>query len=139
MLTSWLATPVVLRWLLLVFPAVLCGGCGSVPWRYDFDGALRLAAEKRRRALVVFTAADNADSREMDFKTFSDSKVQEMMREFVPVRLDYYFNRARADKLGVASPPSFVVVRPDGSVAGMESGKLDPEDFRIFLIKNRFN
>jgi hypothetical protein len=122
-----------------VFPVLAATGCGSVPWRYDFEDGLRTAAEQRRRAVVLFTAADNADSREMDFRTFSDAKVQAMMREFVPVRLDYYFNRSRADRLGIDKVPSLVVIRPDGSVAGTHSGKLSPEDLRLFLAKNRFN
>ncbi len=75
----------------------------------------------------------------MDFKVFTDSKVQEMMREFVPVRLDLYLNRARAKELGVESVPAIVVIRPDGTIAGTTTGKLTPEALRLFLIKNRFN
>lgn len=114
-------------------------GCGFVPWRYDFDGALRSAAARKQRAVVLFTSADSEAAREMDMRTFSDAKVQNLMREFVPVRLDYHFNKQRAEQMGVTQPPAILVVRPDGTVAGSEEGYLDAEALRLFLIKNRYN
>lgn len=124
---------------MLALPAIACVGCSSVPWRYDLDGALRSAAQQRRRAVILFTTGTSADGRDMDFRTFTDAKVVEMMREFVPIRLDYYMYRAKADQLGVTQAPTMVVIRPDGTIAGSQSGKLKPEDLRLFLIKNRFN
>jgi len=118
---------------------LLSTGCSIVPWKYDYDSAIKTAVEQRRRLLVVFTAGTSADAHEMDWKVFTDAKVVEMMREFVPLRQDLYLNRSRAEELGVQTVPAFVVIRPDGTIAGTQTGKLTPEALRLFLIKYRFN
>jgi len=118
---------------------VMGTGCQSVRWNYDYDLAMKTAAEQRRRAVVYFATGTHPECREMDWKVFTDARVREMMREFVPVRQDFLFHRPEADELGVTQVPTLVVVRPDGTVAGIHPGKLSPEELRFFLIKNRFN
>lgn len=119
--------------------ALFAAGCNSVPWNYHYGLAMNEAQEQRRRAVVLFATGTHPDCREMDWKVFTDPRVREMMREFVPVRLDYFLHRREAEELGVADVPAIVVVRPDGSVAGSRSGKLTAEELRFFLIKHRFN
>jgi hypothetical protein len=122
--------------------ALLClfaTGCSTVEWELGYDMAMRSAAARGRRVVVVFTTGTNADARELDWKVFGDPRVKEMMREFVAVRQDYFLNRPEAEKLGVSQVPTIVVVRPDGSIAGSQGGKFTPESLRLFLIKNRFN
>lgn len=119
--------------------ALLATGCSTVEWELGYDIAMRSAAAQRRRVVVVFTTGTNPESQELDWKVFGDSKVKEMMREFVAVKQDFFLNRPEADKLGVTQVPTVVVVRPDGSIAGSQSGKFTPESLRLFLIKNRFN
>ncbi|HOA75387.1 MAG TPA: thioredoxin family protein [Phycisphaerae bacterium] len=117
----------------------LLTGCQAVPWNYSYDLAMQSAARQRKRVVVLFATASSPECREMDWTVFTDAKVREMMREFVPVRQDFFVNRPEADKLGVTQVPTLVVLRPDGTVAGTHVGKLSPEDLRFFLIKNRFN
>jgi thioredoxin-related protein len=125
--------------LLIATSLTILAGCQSVPWGYSYDLAMQSAAQQRKRAVVLFATGSSPECREMDWKVFNDAKVREMMREFVPVRQDFFVHRPEADKLGVTQVPTVVVVRPDGTVAGTHAGKLSPEDLRFFLIKNRFN
>jgi hypothetical protein len=119
--------------------ALLVSGCGGIPWRYDVADGIRAAGQQRRRAAVYFCTGSSSECREMDFQVFRDPKVRELLREFIPVRQDLYLNRKMAEQLEVKEVPTFVVVRPDGSVAGRQGGKFTPESLRIFLIKNRHN
>jgi hypothetical protein len=125
--------------ILISMLALLAAGCSTTGWHYDYDLAMRSAVEQRRRAVVVFGAGTNSDSREMDWKVLNDAKVREMLREFIPVRQDFYLHSLEARELGVTEVPTVVVVRPDGTIAGSQSGRFTPESFRFFLIKNRFN
>ena len=97
------------------------------------------AAQQRRRALVWFYAAANKDCRAMSKDVFEDADVQQVMKEFVAIRLDTLLNRKLTHQFNVQVVPTFVVMRPDWSVAGSYAGKMDKETFRYFLIKNRYN
>lgn len=130
----------------LWIPAIAMGalfvgaiGCSRIPWEYNYDWGMRSAVEQRRRAVVVFVSGSNRDAREMDWTVFADARVKDLMEEFVPVRQDFFMHSAKANELGVTEVPAVVVVRPDGSIAGSQSGQFTPESFRLFLIKHRFN
>lgn len=129
------------RWatLTVVTGCGLMAGCGSVRWEMDYARGLREAVQHRRRALIQFHSGASADCRDMDFNVFTNAKVQETIKEFVPIRLDIWLNRDIARQYGVERVPAFIVVRPDGSVAGAHVGKLDEERFRVFLIRHRYN
>jgi hypothetical protein len=124
---------------LTALTAMFAAGCNSVHWNYHYGLAMKDAQQQQRRAVVLFATGTNPDCREMDWKVFTDPKVREMMREFVPVRQDFFMNRREAEELGVTDVPTIVVVRPDGSIAGSQSGNLTPEELRFFLIRHRFN
>lgn len=124
----------------LVTAVLLSGaGCSHIPWQYNYDWGMQSAVKERRRAVVVFTTGSNPESRDLDWKVFSDARVKEMLREFIPVRQDFFVNGAEAKELNVTEVPTAVVVRPDGTIAGSQSGAFTPESFRMFLIRNRFN
>jgi thiol:disulfide interchange protein len=116
----------------------LVAGCGSVRWERSLDAGLKRAANEQRPALVMFSSTFSRDCFEMDQNVFTDPQVEQTMAGFVPVRLDLVMNRKLAEELGVRSAPSFVVFRPDRSVAGFQEGKLDAARFGIFLIKYRY-
>ncbi len=121
--------------------AIVAGaaGCGSIQWETSYDRAMRRGIEQRRRVLVQFASTVSTDCREMDLKVFTDSEVQRLTKNFVPVRLDTVLDKKLADHLGVSVVPSFYVIRPDGQVVGSHAGKMDAEKFRIFLIKYSYN
>lgn len=100
---------------------------------------MQQAAAGRRRALVEFYAAVSPVCRQMDDEVFSEPEVQATMEGFVPIRLDLYLDQQWADQYSVTEAPTFLVLRPDGSVAGTATGFMDAETFRVFLIKHRYN
>lgn len=120
-----------------VLLAIGTAGCSSVPWQRSLESGLTKAAQQQRPALVMFDAAFNQDCREMDREVFSDATVREKLDCFVPIRLDYYWNRKLANEMGVEVLPSFFVFRCDRSIAGSHAGKMNAEQFSFFLIKYR--
>lgn len=123
--------------------AVLLGtacltGCGPVGWERSFEAGLSKAANERRPALVMFSSAVSPDCMRMDREVFEDPEVQNVLRSFVPVRVDFLLNSKLAKELNVQSVPTFVIFRPDRSVAAVREGKMDARSFTIFLIKYRY-
>ncbi len=129
----------ILLWALGIAPcAGMAAGCGPIRWERTLEAGLKRAAAEQRPALIMFASAVSMDCREMDQKVFSDPQVQKTMETFVPVRLDFVWDRKLAEDLGVRSVPSFVVFRPDRSVAGFHEGKMDAAKFGTFLVKYRY-
>ena len=124
--------------LLATLSVVLGSGCSPIHWERDYDAGLKRAARQRRRALVQFYSAVNTDCLEMDRKV-SDPDVQELMHNFIAIRLDSVLNKQLAKQFNVQTVPTFFVIRPDRQIAGSASGKMDAEKFRIFLIKHSYN
>ncbi len=125
--------------LLATLSVVLGSGCSPIHWERGYDSGLKRAARQRRRALVQFYSAVNTDCLEMDRKVFSDPDVQELMHNFIAIRLDSVLNKKLAKQFNVQTVPTFFVIRPDRQIAGSMSGKMDAEKFRIFLIKHSYN
>lgn len=119
----------------------LLAGCSSVRWEHSYEAGLAKAARQRQRAVVMFDAL-NPDCLEMDRKVFSDREVQEVMKQYVPIRLDHVLNHKLAERFNVQVAPTFVIVRPDvvrpeGVPVGLHAGKMDATKFKYFLIKYR--
>jgi thioredoxin-related protein len=113
-------------------------GCGPVHWESSLEAGLSKAANERRPALVMFGSVASPDCMEMDRDVFEDPDVQKVLKLFVPVRLEYVLHGKLAKELGVQTVPTFVVYRPDRTVAGVHEGKMDVHNFTIFLIKYRY-
>lgn len=108
-------------------------GCGGVWWHDRLEPTLQRAAATRQLVLVQFRTLADPTCIEADSILFSDNDVIQAVKDFQCVRLDYVLNRELADQYGVTVVPSYVVLRPDGSVIDRRSGRIDPDAFRAFL------
>jgi len=117
----------------------LVAGCGPVNWEYDQQKGLQKAVQARQRAVIEFVSGLDQGANQMDDEVFSDVEVQKLMQRFVPIRLDVGMNRQLAEQFGVQKTPTFVVVRPDLTVAGSCLGPMPADQFRRFLIRNSLN
>lgn len=127
------------RYLLLgTLPALACG-CSPVRWEGNYQRGLAEASQLRRRALVQVHSNVSGDCRQMEDEVFSDPEVQKLLQGFVPIRVDAMLDRVIVEQLGVQVVPTFLVIRPDLTVAGSHAGTMSAEKFRIFLIKNTYN
>jgi len=133
-MTTLARTPLIVAMLL----AAGLAGCGPVGWENSLEAGLSKAAVERRPALVMFSSMVSPDCISMDKEVFPDPSVQSALRSFVPVRIDYVIHRKLAKELNVQTLPTFVVFRPDRSVAAVQEGKMDARSFSVFLIKYRY-
>lgn len=113
-------------------------GCSSVNWEHDYQNGLAKASQLRRRALVQVHSNISPECREME-EVFSDPDVQQLMQNFVPIRLDTVMHRGIVEQLGIQAVPTFLIIRPDLTVAGSHAGALSAEKFRIFLIRHTYD
>lgn len=128
------------RGLSLILPALVVSatGCSTIVWEPGLQAGLQKAARTGKPALVQFHAMFDSECMEMDADVFSDPDVEETMRDYVPIRLDYGWKRDLADRLGVEVLPTFFIFRADGSLAGSHAGKMNAVNFRTFLMKYRY-
>jgi thiol:disulfide interchange protein len=122
--------------LILVWPLA---GCSGIPWEGDYTAGMQRAAQLRRRALIQFCNAITPECREMELDVLSDPGIQQLVEHYVPIRVDSAIRGDLVRQYGINTVPSYVVVRPDMSVAGIQSGKIDLDTFRIFLIRHVYD
>src|SRR5687767_4121181 len=103
----------------------IAGGCSPVRWERSYEAGIQQSVQSGRRALVQFHSHMNSDCREMDDEAFADPDVQRTLQNFVCIRVDDVLDRKLAQQFGVQVLPSFYIIRPDMTVAGQQSGKLD--------------
>jgi len=118
--------------LLLSYAAVIAGvgGCGGVQWHSRLDPGLKRAAALKQLVLVQFRTALTDDT---DRTLFSNPEVIKALNDFQCVRLEYLLNKPLADEWGVTVVPTYLVLRPDGSLVDRRAGQMDPDNFRAFL------
>ena len=117
----------------------LLAGCGAIQWEHDYKQAVSRAAQLQKRVLLQFHSNVSQDCMEMERKVFTDPEVQQLMGEYVAVRLDYLLNKKLAGDLDVQVVPTFLILRHDGAIVGHHVGKMDQVKFKYFLIKHRYN
>ena len=123
----------------LVVLAALAGGCSPIRWERSYETGIKRAADLNRRALVQFHSHWSPACREMDQEAFAEPEVQKLMQRFVCIQVDDVLDRKLSEQFGVQIIPSFYIIRPDMSVAGSQTGKLDAQKFRGFLIKHSYD
>lgn len=124
----------------LVVLTALAAGCSPVRWERDYEAGVQRATQLNRRALVQFHSHLSQACREMDEQAFADPDVQKIMQHFVCIRVDDMVDRKLSEQFGVQVLPSFFVIRPDMTLSpGSQTGKLDAERFRAFLIKHLYD
>ncbi len=133
-----LTRSITLLFTLMLAPAWI--GCSPINWERGYESGMKRAQQSSRRALVQFHSMMSPACREMDGGAFDDPDVQRLIKDyFVPIRVDNLVDRKLAEQFGVEVLPTFIIFRPDGTPAGTQSGKLDAEKFRMFLIRHAYD
>ncbi len=108
-------------------------GCGGVQWHNRVEPALQRAAGLKQLTLVQFRTMTDGTCIEADSLLFGNQDVLKVLKDYQCVRLDYYLSKTLADQLGVSVVPTYVILRPDGSVVDRRAGRIDADEFRAFL------
>jgi hypothetical protein len=108
-------------------------GCSGVQWHSRLEPALERAARLQQLTLVQFRTLADRDSVEADQRLFTNPEVVKALKDFQCVRLDAVFHKQLADAWGVNVVPTYLILRPDGTLVDRRSGPQDPDEFRAFL------
>ena len=104
-----------------------------VPWRSDFAAAQGEARSSGKPLLAYFTADWCGPCHAMKSTTWADAKVEQALRDYVPVRIDVDLNTPVATRYDAQTIPKFAVLDGDGNVVKSTEGYLDPEEFLAWL------
>lgn len=117
----------------LLFGAALliAPGCATVNWQSHVD--LQRAAALNQLVLIQFRTLTDPTCMDADYTLFSNPEVIKALKNFQCVRLDFLMNKKTADEWGVSAVPSYLILRPDGTLIDRRTGKMDPDEFRFFL------
>lgn len=104
-----------------------------IPWRSDFAAASAEAKAANKKLMVDFSATWCGPCQSMRHSTWSDGKVAEELRNYVPVQVDVDRQQALVERFGVRAFPTLIVMDDHGQVIRSEEGALDAEDFLAWL------
>jgi thiol-disulfide isomerase/thioredoxin len=100
---------------------------GIVPWRYDLEGAKVEASREKKPLLVYFTADWCGPCQHMKATTWSDARVAEALKDYVPVQIDVDDQPNVARTFGVRGIPRVQVMTADGTLGQGLTGAVSPE------------
>jgi thiol:disulfide interchange protein DsbD len=105
----------------------------GVSWQQNLESSLALAKARNRSVLLDFRADWCVACLELEKRTWPDSRVQTVLAEVVPVRLDMTQNTAANRELikrfGVLGLPTVILLNPDGSERDRFVAFKGPEEF----------
>jgi thioredoxin-related protein len=127
-------------WFLVLVVCVVVGygfisrpATSSLDWDTDFEAAMAAAGERETGVLVEFTMHGCVFCVKMEREVLSLPEVAEAVARFEPVQLQYETNGALAERYGVDSFPTFLVLGVDGELLARRSGYMPAGAFMRFL------
>lgn len=94
------------------------------------EEAWKMAIEKKRPLLVMFTSNNCTFCKKMIADTYSNQQVKELLRgktETVMAHSDHYASLIK--KLGIRGYPSSLLISPEGEVLDFMEGYVAPQEF----------
>ena len=115
--------------ILAVVLLATCQAWGQVTlnWETNLEHARQQAAASGRLVLVHFSAPWCTACRKMEQEVLSHPAVQAAIAaDYVPVRLNVDHNRIVAQRYGISSLPTDIVIAPDGRLLERQPGFMIP-------------
>lgn len=104
----------------------------AFPWRTDYEKAKKESQTSGKPLMLYFTTEWCGWCKVMEKETFTDQKVIEQAKRYIPVVLDAEKEGVElAKKHKIDSYPIFVFVKPDDSVMGEVVGYRNASDFQV--------
>ncbi|MFH2055498.1 MAG: thioredoxin domain-containing protein [bacterium] len=111
---------------------------GELEFGEDFDAISAAAQESRQPMLIDFYTDWCFWCKVMDDSTFPDPYVQKFMKNFELGKINAEVDTLVAQRYGVRSYPTFLLIKPDGTEIDRIVGYSTPEEF-VGAIVNSLN
>lgn len=108
-------------------------------WMTNFKKAKKYAIATNRLVLVDFWATWCGPCKKMDADTWSKTEVKELMKSYVPVKIDIDINKAIARKYNVNAIPSVLIVDGNGEIVYQSKGYMSKQQVMSLLKKFELN
>jgi thioredoxin-like negative regulator of GroEL len=108
-----------------------------IPWRTDFAAATEEARRDGKPVLAYFTATWCGPCRTLSHTTWADTRVDDALRAYVPVKIDIDRRRDLAEAYGIRAVPTFAVLGSNDRPLRQTDGALPPDDFLRWLGSGR--
>lgn len=117
----------------------LQAGPAPIPWRTNFDSALREAKARERPLWIQFTGPWCIFCRKMDRETFVVPEIVALSRDdFIPVKIRGDEREDLVQYFGIGGLPATIILAPDGTtMLGRREGFADGAEFLGFLFASR--
>lgn len=128
-------TPLILATLSL---AALAHAGDKIPWHTDWNAASAAAKKANKPIMIDFYTDWCGWCKKLDKDTYTDARVIELLKDFVPLKLNAEKNgRQLAQRYRVQGYPTILFVTADGQVLDRIGGYLPPKPFAQNLERIR--
>ena len=104
-------------------------GKDKVPWRTDLAAATVESKRESKPVMLYFTASWCEPCQVMKRETWSRDEVVGKLDAYVPVKIDIDQNVTLAERYGIESVPTLLVLDADGNIAKSSIYRLSPDEF----------
>jgi thioredoxin-related protein len=128
--------------IILTLLTLLSISSNAADWQTDFKSAQRLALATNRFILIDFWATWCGPCKKMDQDTWSDKETEELLKDFVLVKVDIDAEKSFANQYGINSIPNMFIVDANGKTLTSFSGYKSPLDLKSavkdYLLNTEF-
>ena len=108
-------------------------------WITSFDDAKKLALASNKFMIVDFWATWCGPCKKMDLDSWSDSQVNQILDNYIKVKIDIDLERSLANQYGINSIPNMFIMDGNGMVVYSFMGYQDANQLKNELIKFAFS
>lgn len=108
-------------------------------WITSFDDAKKLALASNKFMIVDFWATWCGPCKKMDLDSWSDSQVNQILDNYIKVKIDIDLERSLANQYGINSIPNMFIMDGNGMVVYSFMGYHDADQLKKELIKFAFS
>ncbi len=108
-------------------------------WVTSFDDAKKLALASNKFMIVDFWATWCGPCKKMDFDSWSDPQVNQVLDNYIKVKIDIDLERSLANRYGINSIPNMFIMDGNGKVVYSFLGYHDASQLKSELLKFSFS
>lgn len=124
---------------LALFTMLLLSQFSNATWMTSFDDAKKMALATNKFIIVDFWATWCGPCKQMDMDSWNDTEVNQVLENYVQVKVDIDSEKDLASKYGIESIPNMFIMDGNGKVVYSFMGYHNANELKRELIKFAFS